>query len=121
MINLKKEVKENLVASFHLNNNPIKNIGNNVLLDCEFYRSEDVNDCINTFMAMDSDMYLDLLIEKNKYKGEGDVYFSSNVVGDFYKLCRELKERETELIIDHGVLAVYNEENSKYKILKEIN
>lgn len=120
MSNLKKEVKENLVASFHLSNNPIKNVGNNVLLDCEFYRSEDVTDCINTVMAMDSDMYLDLLIEKNKYKGQGDVYFSSNVVGDFYKLCKNLKEKEAELIIEHGVLAVYNEEKEDYKILKEI-
>ena len=120
MENWIKGMKENLVVSFHLDNLPMGNFGDNVLLPCELYRSEEVSDCIDTFALIDSDLYLDLLIEKNKYKGSGDVYFSSNVVDDFYKLSRELKENKKELIITNGVLASFNEGKGNFKILKEI-
>lgn len=115
-----KGMKENLVVSFHLDNTPLGNSGNNVLLECELYRSEEVSDCIDTVLSINSDLYLDLLIEKGKYKGDGDIYFSSNVVDDFYKLSRELKEKTKELIITNGVLASFNEDKGDFKILKEI-
>jgi len=113
--------KENLVVSFYLNEAPIGNDGTNVLLKCELYRSEDVDDCIETTLGIDSDLYLDLLIEKGNYKGDGDVYFSSNIIDDFYKISRELKEKTRKLIIEDGVLASYNESNGNFKIIKEIN
>jgi len=111
---------ENLVVSFHLEDTPIGNDGSDVLLRCELYRSENVEDCIETLMLIDSDLYLDLLIEKGKYNGDGDVYFSSNIVDDFYKLSRGLKEKTKKLIVENGVLASYNEENGESLILKEI-
>jgi hypothetical protein len=113
--------KENLVISFYIGEQPIGNDGSNVLLQCELYRSDDVDDCIETVLSMDSDLYLDLLIEKGKYNGDGDVYFSSNIIDDFYKLSRQLKEKTKRLIITDGVLASYNEKDGSFKIIKEIN
>jgi hypothetical protein len=114
------KMKENLVVSFYLGNTPLGNSGTNVVLECELYRSEEVSDCIDTTLSINSDLYLDLLIEKSNYKGDGEVYFSSNVVDDFYKLSRELKEKTKELVITEGVLASFNEVKGDFKILKEI-
>lgn len=112
---------ENLVISFYLGEPPVGNDRNDVLLKCELYRSDDVDDCIETVLSIDSDLYLDLLIEKGKYNGSGDVYFSSNIIDDFYKISRELKEKTKRLVITDGVLASYNESNGDFKIIKEIN
>ena len=111
---------ENLIVSFNINETPIDNNSNYVLLYAEIYRSEDVSDCITKKVCMDIDMYLDLIIEKNKIKDivDGDgIYFSSNILGNLDTIN---EDNELNRIITDGVLAIYNEEKQKSLILKEI-
>lgn len=121
MKNLKKVMKENLVASFCLDNTPIGNKGSKVLLDAELFKSEDVAKCIYTKIAIDSDDYLDLLITKSNYKGNGTVYFSSNVLDDFDVLSEKIETKEiSEIVVTTGIVAAFDEEEGNYELLKEI-
>jgi hypothetical protein len=121
MKNLKKIMKENLVASFCLENTPVGNKGNRVVLDAELFKSEDVSSCIYTKVAINSDIYLDLLIEKNNYKGYGDVYFSTNIVDDFNVMCKKIETNEiSEIDVESGIVAAFDEENGGYELIKEI-
>jgi hypothetical protein len=121
MKNLKKIMKENLVASFCLDNTPIGNKGSKVLLDAELFKSEDVSKCIYTKIAIDSDDYLDLLITKGNYKGDGTVYFSSNIIDDFEILSEKIERKEiSEIVVTSGVVAAFDEEGGDYELLKEI-
>ena len=121
MKNLKKIMKENLVASFCLDNTPIGNKGSKVLLDAELFKSEDVSKCIYTKIAIDSDDYLDLLITKSNYKGDGTVYFSSNIIDDFDILSEKIERKEiSEIVVTSGVVAAFDEEGGDYELLKEI-
>ena len=121
MKNLKKIMKENLVASFCLDNTPIGNKGSKVLLDAELFKSEDVSKCIYTKIAIDSDDYLDLLITKSNYKGDGTVYFSSNIIDDFEILSEKIERKEiSEIVVTSGIVAAFDEEGGDYELLKEI-
>lgn len=111
---------DNLIVTFNINETPIDNNSNYVLLNAEIYRSEEVSDCITKKVYMNMDMYLDLLIEKNKVKDIADrdsIYFSSNILGNLDAI-----DENTELnkVITDGVLAIYNEEKQESLILKEI-
>ena len=111
---------ENLIVTFNINETPIDNNSNYVMLYAEIYRSEDVSDCITKKIYMGMDMYLDLLIEKNKVKdiADGDgIYFSSNILGNLDAID---ENTELDKVITDGVLAIYNEEKQESLILKEI-
>lgn len=113
----KNRGKENLVFSFYLSNHPIGQFKDYVVLMGELYRYDNISDCITTSAYMDTDMYLDLILEKNNFEGiEGDFIFTSGVIGNFKKLSKP--DRERVINLNNGILGVYKKE--EFKILKEI-
>jgi len=114
----KNRGKENLVFSFYLSNHPIGQFKDYVVLMGELYRYDNISDCITTSAYMDTDMYLDLILEKkNNFEGiEGDFIFTSGVIGNFKKLSKP--DREKVINLNNGILGVYKKE--EFKILKEI-
>lgn len=111
-----KKMRENLLACFYIKNTPISSENKKIVVPGEIFKTDDVDCCCDIDIEIPVDMYLDMLLEKNTYKGDGDIYFSSQVFGDFEKYNKIIKK----VVLDNGILSAYNEEKGSYTILKEI-
>jgi len=109
--------KENLVFTLYMSNPPINNFKDYVILSGDLYRHSNVSDCITTYAYMNTDMYLDLILDKIKYKDqEGDFIFTSGVIGNFKKLSKP--ERKKNIYLESGILGIHKKE--EFKVIKEV-
>lgn len=112
--------QENLLVMFKMDIAPTSNSDGFVSIKSELFKHEDTNCSVEVEALMHIDDYLDLIIEKNNCTKKGDVYFTCNIIDDFYKLSKKLLRKETKLVLKTGILSVINEKKNKYKILKQI-
>lgn len=115
-----KKQEENLLVMFKMDTVPTSSADGFVSIKAELFKHKDTNCSVEIEALMDVDDYLDLIIEKNNCFGKGGVYFTSNIIDDFYRLSKKLIKKETSLILTTGILSLINEKKKSYEILKQI-
>lgn len=111
--------KENLIVNFNMDDKPIAQQDGFVVFDAEMFKYLDYKESTSVLLGLESDFYLDLLLELKKYKGDDDVIFCANILDNFEELKKKINVDNAAITVGSGVLASFDDENN-FTVIKEI-
>jgi len=116
-----KEIKieDKIIVHFDLIDEPIRNEGSGVVMPGEAYLINDVENSYNINLFLDTNLYLDILSEKNKKKYD-DYYFTNCIFGKFYRLKEDMLDESSYIEVNQGILCARNGDNN-FKTIKKFN
>lgn len=116
-----KEIKtdDKIIVHFDLIDEPIRNEGKGVIIPGEAYLIDNVDNSYDVNVFIDTDMYLDILNEKNKKKYD-DYYFTNCIFGKFYRLKQDMLDESSYIEINQGILCARNDDNN-FKTIRKFN
>jgi len=94
----KSKKKEHLIMYFSIDEKPTKQDGDLVFFDFEIFKHETPNDTGIISVALNINLYLDLLLSKKEFNTFTGIYFSYHFIGSFNKSI------ENQLYVNEGHL-----------------
>lgn len=110
---------ENLVINADFSNPVVKQLRNITVVRAEVFRYSDPTKFSDIIIGINTDLYLDMLLDINKIKDKSDlsIFFATSIEDDYNKVVDESNNKQY-LVFNDGMLSTIDKEFNE-QIIRE--